>query len=65
MAATRTGCDVMEAKRLVYGMSAEKRRCGERLSDSNRMTKDTGWRDWSADMGSMCGTILRGQCGSG
>jgi hypothetical protein len=42
MAATRTGCDVMGARRLVYGMSTEKRKCGERLSDSIRITKGTG-----------------------
>ena len=60
MAATRTGCDVMEAKELVYGMSREKRRCGDRLSDLSRMTKGTGWLSWSADMGNMCDTILPG-----
>jgi len=60
IAATRTGCDVMEAKELVYGMREEKRRCGERLSDSRRMMKIIGWRGWSAGMGSMCGMILRG-----
>jgi hypothetical protein len=42
IAATRTGCDVMEAKELVYGMREEKRRCGERLSDSRRMMKIIG-----------------------
>jgi hypothetical protein len=53
IAATRTGCDVMEAKELVYGMTEEKRRCGERLSDLRGMMTGTGWLGWSADMGSM------------
>jgi hypothetical protein len=65
MAATRTGCDVMGARRLVYGMSTEKRKCGERLSDSIRMTKAIGWHSWTADTDSICDTILHGQCASG
>ena len=65
MAATRTGCDVMEAKELVYVMSEEKRRCGERLSDSSRTKEVIGWRNWIAGMDNMCGTILRGQCVTG
>ena len=30
-----------------------------------RMKNGTGWRGWSAGMGSMCGMTLRGQCASG
>jgi hypothetical protein len=42
----------MEVKELVYVMSEETRRCGERLSDSNRMKKATGWRGWTVGMDS-------------
>ncbi len=65
MAATRTGWDVIGAKRLVYGMRWEERRCDVQLLASRRMKKGIGWRDWSAGMASMCDTILRGWCGNG